>query len=1417
MDSHITITPPIFDNYSTLPYKQLSWESFESLCMRLLIYVYEVENVSKYGTKGQNQSGFDVLVRNPDSGRYRLYQCKQVQKFDGGDLRSALDKWEKGKWFVETEAFVIFSSDELISTGFIDEFEQQKKRLSEYNIELSKVGSNEIDHILKDFPDIVEEFFGASWKEKFCLANSTTQIGILAGLTKPKKQYAEVPHYIERMLLQANKRVEVFTGHFREELRSLFGCIEQALFYSKPARLILKADAASGKSKELENLAYRYTMDEKCIYPVLVRLVNFRSDLPAYVSSFFKDWNKLPPQNVLIMFDGLDEIPSAYFDDFIKEFNIFLQTNSHINIVASIRTNVFTSDIGNGIDEENKLIPIYLNDLTIWEINDYLGKRLTGTELQRFDTFGQRKWVRELMYNPFYLCSLVDLFLNNEKALPTNRTEVIDKIIQYKISKDKSKYGAKIPVDELMKLADKLAIYLTLTGNNAIPESRLPEFTPLPAGDVFRCGLFKVDDMGTGNIIQFEHNNFQEYLAAKKLSALPWDHLDDILFHNTGAPMLKPKMLNMANFLFTILPNGSPAFDLLFEKIRTTQSSILLQFERDKVSVDLRLQIFKSIILSGKAEGVYYLGGDFSGPDLCDFINYSSGGFKFMVEELDTAEKPNHLYCLLDMIYYYQQPKVTSEAKNALLRAVKRIILTNGYDYAVYDRAIDILTMYRFFDDIILQKTIKQCPLIDHNMVRGAAVKYIDEGDFFNEYEYVLTSDQVLSKNSEKIFAGLDRLYLDYVYKHLNAGNAVRLLNYLGEAKERQKRYGYSGSSDSDHFLDRIYKRLGSLFYSTGNTEILDAYFKFLSILKFQTHKAKEWGKPMAFFDALPDRESYFMPLFLKPGEGTEYILGYLFTEKLAEQLLSMFAAKEISEDQVNRLRWSLQSTNRTMHDHFQARLLKLYGQRFAYRPYPNWELINAEREKRDFYLIGNREEFLKEAKTIYRLINQIKEKPDGDESESLFTLEYNEKKEIRDQVKSSIVFNVIHSYEIRGGYKEFEKIFDQKGWDWFVFQQIEEYLVAKKRDRIEPHLLDYYGKYLLKNIVPQIDFNKAITDGSDGEYTIHFHSQRLIHYFQHNAVKLTPELTLELLKLDFQGHYTDHRTEDKQEKPLFESIHDVSEPVPFKKAVLQNLGMSALSTQIRATHAVICARYGFQESAPLMLDILRDENFAGILKRDVVEALIKLTGDPAIFEVLLEEWKSIRLEWQMKVVEYVMPVMEFNERLIYLIEHSYLNPFPKQTEIFWKHSLIRYGIILGSQKVALKQFGILSKRLSLSHYVTYTSNDFESLINNYPHWLIAQGFKFINKFAPLIKDVRRNELLELFEEIIRKCAVVDQATFENAITEYERIIEIHIAKYPDVVYLKWYERRLIKSFYNHVARYQTDELAWAVINKIAS
>jgi len=1412
------ITPPVNYNYSKLPYGELPWEGFEYVCYLYLCHLYGAENVSAYGNRGQKQFGFDFYVRIGNTERYRLYQCKQVESFDANDLRKAIKAWEDEKWFSKTDAFVLFSSNDLITTSFIDEFELQRTRLKLLNIDLIKMGSGQIDLILKEIPAIVEASFGAAWRDNFCSPYALKPYlnGILPSLNLSQKIYPEVPFYIERKLTNPNKQEEVFKNFYRDQSVSLYDHIEECFKTAKPAKVILKAEAATGKSKELENLAHRYSHNDSGIYPVLIRMVNFKHDLNQYIGAFYRDWQSVPPERLLLLFDGLDEIPPLYFKDFLKEFNILLQAKAEVHIVASIRSNVFTSEIGNGVEAENRLKPMYLNDLTEWEINKYINDRIRILKSrQNFGRFSSKQWVKEIFRSPFYLSGLIDLFLDNENDLPKSKSDIIGKILIYKVNKDKEKYGDTIPAKALLEFAVVLSVYLTLTGKNVIDENALPEFTNLKIPDILRCGLFKVQNIGTNNTIQFEHNNFQEYLAALKLSKLQWAKLKPILFHTGGVAMLKPKLLNTVNFLFTLLPQGGEAFQSLFGTILSTKATLLLQFEKDKVASEIRLRIFKDIILIGKAEKIYYLSGDYRAEELMDFINYSAEGFNFLLDELNTSTESNHSYCLLDLIHSYKQSKVSAAARKRLLNLMKRILATPASPYAIYDRAIDILTIYRFFDPKVLHNTIKKCPLIDHKMVRGAAIKYIQAGEFSDQFKYVLDSNTILSNDTERLTGGLDYLFLEFILKYVREENAVLLLDYFIEYKASiGKLTGYSSYSEASHHINKVYIRLGEIFNGSANKAIYDAFLRFLVALNLQPHKEKTWGNPMLFFKEALDKERIFMDFLMHPEMNRlEYVIPDLFSEAIALTVIQKYKDGAITDGQIITLRWGVNSKNRDLHDYFQELLLNNFGDKFKYQQAPDWNKIHADREQRDFELLQDRRQFLIEAEHLYKLIRDVKGIEADDEEGKLYELEYSERREIQQQINNTIIFRVIHDYKIEGGFEAFAANFDEAGWEWYVFQMVESYLVAGKKDLIPKAVLENSGIFLVEKNLSRINFNKAIKDGKAESYTINNDSIRLVHYYKHGAVKLSKPVLLQMLKLDHDGYLKDYQSGDKQHPKLFELIYEECDAASYKAAVLKNLENTELSKQILTTHAFICLEYNYEEAIPFLVGFLDNNNYPGNLKRHLVDIIIQLADDPDVFNPVFEKWSNIKSEWQLKICKYLSSFPAYRPLLIAKIESSKLNPMIKETEIFWKHDLIATGIKIGSKKAAAFQFKLLISKLRISSFVTLVPATFEQIVKTDPDWLLKQCFKVLLKYAPHIKDIRHNELPELLEEIIRQCGVKDQATFEFAMNEYERIIKIHIKKHPQVTYLKWYERRLVSNYYNHVSRYESDNEAWEIIN----
>lgn len=452
--SPIKITPPVEYNYSTLPYNELEWGQLEELCYQILCAEYGPERCHMYGLRGQNQEGFDCYVRLDDNS-YMLFQSKKATTFKGNDLKQALRIWEKGSWYPKTKKFTIFSSNNLQDTSFLDDFESEKLNLTAKNIDLDAWGCKRIDNKLKNHPYIVEQFFSIAWRDKFCnpLALRNYLGSFLPDLAHDYIIFRPVQFYISRRLTNPHLTEEIYKGHYQAQRIPLPNYISARLGENKLARVIIKADAAVGKSKELENLAAIYSEEKDGLFPILIRFKNFHGEIDKYIEGFYPIWKQILPERLILLFDGLDEVPSNEFKTFIKKFNNFVETNKKINIIATIRTNVFTREIGAEIAEEYRLCELYLNDLEAEDINQYLRERVPEEKQRRkLKKFFDKKWVYDLLSSPFYLSALTDLFLENENHLPANKAEIIECIFHQNWPPH---FGAKWPKNECPSKSQK--------------------------------------------------------------------------------------------------------------------------------------------------------------------------------------------------------------------------------------------------------------------------------------------------------------------------------------------------------------------------------------------------------------------------------------------------------------------------------------------------------------------------------------------------------------------------------------------------------------------------------------------------------------------------------------------------------------------------------------------------------------------------------------------------------------------------------------------------------------------------------------------------------------------------------------------------------------------------------------------------
>lgn len=171
--------PPVtvVSQLQSLPFGDLRWDDFERLCLRLARSDHEVEDARRYGIPGQDQYGIDLFARRVGTGGYTVYQCKKVERFGPADIGAAVDKFLEGPWAAQADRFVLCTSLSLAPTLLADRLKTEKERMAGQGVAFMTWDADELDILMKDHPELVDDFFGRPVVTAFCGTQAADDLG----------------------------------------------------------------------------------------------------------------------------------------------------------------------------------------------------------------------------------------------------------------------------------------------------------------------------------------------------------------------------------------------------------------------------------------------------------------------------------------------------------------------------------------------------------------------------------------------------------------------------------------------------------------------------------------------------------------------------------------------------------------------------------------------------------------------------------------------------------------------------------------------------------------------------------------------------------------------------------------------------------------------------------------------------------------------------------------------------------------------------------------------------------------------------------------------------------------------------------------------------------------------------------------
>lgn len=361
-------------------------------------------------------------------------------------------------------------------------------------------------------------------------------------------------------------------------------------------RIVVLGNAGSGKSTELAKLVNFYQQPGSLFVPIFTNLNIYKG---GPMSEFLpEEFKNVPENTALIVLDGLDEVETEYFNEALQEIENLIVVFPLCKLVISCRTNFF--EISSGA------IKGYLQEFAITRINEIAPAAIVqalnanGLDGEAFYKEVLDSEYQGIITKPFFL-NILSAVYQKQHHLQGGRNQVFAEAIRLKLEAATQKENLSAEdLERCDKLLIRLALIMEYMGRNYLTNS---EFTEVIAAkgdrDFIEKSLLVTPFKGRWS---FEHNNIQEYFAARALSPLNVDQIKSLVAFYPDFKQIKPSWLNTLAFLISIIADDKR--QQLLDWIIANEPETIIRFEADRIDVNIRYRVFSAIFRDFQDNGL---------------------------------------------------------------------------------------------------------------------------------------------------------------------------------------------------------------------------------------------------------------------------------------------------------------------------------------------------------------------------------------------------------------------------------------------------------------------------------------------------------------------------------------------------------------------------------------------------------------------------------------------------------------------------------------------------------------------------------------------------------------------------------------------------------------------------------------------
>ena len=1170
-----------------------------------------------------------------------------------------------------------------------------------------------------------------------------------------KRSYPEVSDYISRNVVP----MELSSmGHLWSEGADIMDELQ------KHKRIALLGWAGTGKSIELEVVAYKYSNSPDPFYPFLIRLNNHA--LPSIVDSI-PELKNIPSSSVVLLLDGLDEVQTGKFDDTRRKILDFATAFPEARIVVSCRSNFYTTVQENGeLNTLSGFKSFQLTHLSAADVDEYLKLKIP-LKRESFLEEAYRRKLGGLLNVPYYLIKLTEQYSNPPYKLSNSKAELFESVIVENIRKDVFRHfpdDREVKEREMRTALEKVAFSFEYQGKNTGKWSEIEKILSRTEQKIVKCAGSVIDGQeGTDSDWKFGHNNFQEYLAASVLKDKSVRTVREVLCFPKNYNKVKPSWLNTLAFLVNMLPENSDASEGLLGWLVSNEPETLIKFEPDKLNERVKHQVYKQLFLFYKKHDRPINRAKYNLLELGNF-SISSQSLDLLLEHLGLAESISTQGNALELIAYFPIESKFPEYIDKAKTAIKEILFgDSGNQYLAMRAYVELFSLSDSEVDALADK------FMDSNsawlrFTLFFALHHFDRQDYHLDKILEYTERYISRENDDE-----DRLTNEYDELVNCINNVISEDAIVTVARFVMSNYG--AISYSVYFEGLIENCFRLVLEKYPNNEEIYLAIKagyLAECIGFNHQKEHHFTD---YFDRTNSRVRAFKEIYSDHAPDVKWTtliqLSTLANLECIEFIATEFTDGKLEKSVVQQFQNCLNPANGLLEP---FNTLVNTKEMIPLPEYPDLEKERLERRERTRSLLFDKEAFIAAIEQVF-----------SDAGKDV--LQYEDTRQIGSTMVQGKYLPVVYDmFRIQSHQRLTKSIMlarIEERWRNISIDKICDYLRSSDPVEFTVEQREYVQDWC-RDKLTEIDFRTAIKKPDERTTRVNPIAIKLSFLIRRlNFIDFDEEVYLRLLMF--------YRWDDNQ-IDIFDFVETAISKVKIDKAVGENLANGLTVEMVLQNHLDYCVKHNLTQFSELIVNYIIKGGYSARIafnkfkelggstellesimydtpddvKYDVVQELINRDSDKVLKFLTQEFWKSKSKDEKLRVSEFLV-VLQNPVGLLYYVKRlksgdplptiSYFSSPLNKLRVIWALPLILH-LFWNERELSTYDKGSTSLR-----DVAISSIQAISLAaDNYP--ICFQIYRFYRGIQLVLSRVSRNK------ESLHKLKSLDHA-FENMEQQY--------------------------------------------------